>query len=60
MDEGRNMILLFPSLIRLETDEAKEKFKPKYVFLFIQNLFLLLSSLGDVGEKRLGWAAFRL
>jgi len=29
MDEGRNMILLFPSLVHLKTDEAKRKFKPR-------------------------------
>ncbi|OCK79527.1 hypothetical protein K432DRAFT_417295 [Lepidopterella palustris CBS 459.81] len=29
MDEGRNMILLFPSLIRLKTDEDKAFFKPR-------------------------------
>lgn len=29
MDEGRNMILLFPSLIKLETQKAKDDFKPQ-------------------------------
>lgn len=29
MDEGRNMILLFPSLIHLRTDEEKAFFKPR-------------------------------
>lgn len=29
MDEGRNMILLFPSLIHLKTDEDKAFFKPR-------------------------------
>jgi hypothetical protein len=29
MDEGRNMILLFPSLIHLKTDESKALFKPR-------------------------------
>ena len=29
MDEGRNMILLFPSLIHLKTDEHKAFFKPR-------------------------------
>lgn len=29
MDEGRNMILLFPSLIHLKTDEDKAYFKPR-------------------------------
>lgn len=29
MDEGRNMILLFPSLIHLKDDEAKALFKPR-------------------------------
>jgi hypothetical protein len=31
MDEGRNMILLFPSLIHLKTDAAKANFKPRLV-----------------------------
>lgn len=29
MDEGRNMILLFPSLVHLNTDEDKAYFKPR-------------------------------
>jgi hypothetical protein len=29
MDEGRNMILLFPSLVHLKTDEDKQYFKPR-------------------------------
>lgn len=29
MDEGRNMILLFPSLIHLKTQKAKDDFKPQ-------------------------------
>src|SRR5690242_9130969 len=29
MDEGRNMILLFPSLVHLKTDEDKAYFKPR-------------------------------
>ena len=31
MDEGRNMILLFPSLIKFKDDEGKKKFAPTYV-----------------------------
>lgn len=29
MDEGRNMILLFPSLIDLKSDEDRANFKPR-------------------------------
>jgi hypothetical protein len=29
MDEGRNMILLFPSLIKLETEKDRANFKPR-------------------------------
>ena len=29
MDEGRNMILLFPSLIKFKSDKDKENFKPR-------------------------------
>lgn len=32
MDEGRNMILLFPSLVHLKTDQDKANFKPRCVF----------------------------
>lgn len=31
MDEGRNMILLFPTLIHFKNEEEKTKFNPKYV-----------------------------
>lgn len=29
MDEGRNMILLFPSLVHINTPEARNKFRPR-------------------------------
>ena len=29
MDEGRNMILLFPSLVHLKNDTDKANFKPR-------------------------------
>jgi len=29
MDEGRNMVLLFPSLIKFKGPEERERFKPK-------------------------------
>lgn len=29
MDEGRNMILLMPSLLKLEKQEDRDKFKPQ-------------------------------
>ena len=29
MDEGRNMILLFPSLVHLKTDDDKKKWRPR-------------------------------
>lgn len=32
MDEGRNMILLFPSLIHLKTEQDRAYFKPRYVW----------------------------
>jgi hypothetical protein len=31
MDEGRNMILLFPSLVHLKTEQDKLNFKPRWV-----------------------------
>jgi hypothetical protein len=31
MDEGRNMILLFPSLIKFKSDQDKKNFAPRYV-----------------------------
>lgn len=38
MDEGRNMILLFPSLINLETQEAKDNFKPRCHIFYEQRV----------------------
>ncbi|KAK0935994.1 hypothetical protein LTR29_012455 [Friedmanniomyces endolithicus] len=38
MDEGRNMILLFPSLVHLKTDEAKAKFKPRLHMFYEQRV----------------------
>ena len=35
MDEGRNMILLFPSLIKFESKEDRDKFAPTYVHFLI-------------------------
>jgi hypothetical protein len=32
MDEGRNMILLFPSLIKFKSDQDKKNFAPRYVY----------------------------
>jgi hypothetical protein len=29
MDEGRNMILIFPSLVHLKSDEDRANFKPR-------------------------------
>lgn len=34
MDEGRNMILLFPTLIDFKSDEDKKNFAPTYCLLF--------------------------
>jgi len=36
MDEGRNMILLFPSLIQFKTQEEKELFKPREHIFYSQ------------------------
>ncbi|KAG8628056.1 hypothetical protein KVT40_003929 [Elsinoe batatas] len=38
MDEGRNMILLFPSLVHLKTKEAKDKFKPRLHMFYGQRV----------------------
>lgn len=32
MDEGRRMILLFPTLIHLKSEQAKRDFRPRSVF----------------------------
>ena len=37
MDEGRNMILLFPSLVHLKTEQDRNNFKPRYVFIYIRS-----------------------
>jgi len=31
MDEGRNMVLLFPTLLNLDTPQLRENFQPQYV-----------------------------
>jgi len=37
MDEGRNMILLFPSLIKFKSDQDKKNFAPRYVYPWKQS-----------------------
>jgi len=37
-DEGRNMILLFPSLVHLKNQEAKDKFKPRCHMFYSQRV----------------------
>jgi hypothetical protein len=48
MDEGRNMILLFPSLIHLKDDEAKALFKPRYAPLLCQSWRCMLGDLDNM------------
>lgn len=31
MDEGRNMVLLFPTTLKLDLPELREEFQPEYV-----------------------------
>lgn len=38
MDEGRNMILLFPSLVHLKTDQDKANFKPRCHMFYNQRV----------------------
>ncbi|TKX26755.1 putative lutathione-dependent formaldehyde-activating enzyme [Elsinoe australis] len=38
MDEGRNMILLFPSLVHLKTDQDKANFKPRLHMFYGQRV----------------------
>lgn len=38
MDEGRNMILLFPSLIHFKSDEEKKKFQPRMHMFYSQRV----------------------
>ena len=38
MDEGRNMILLFPSLIHFKTKEDRDRFKPKCHMFYSQRV----------------------
>ncbi|EIW75038.1 hypothetical protein CONPUDRAFT_66563 [Coniophora puteana RWD-64-598 SS2] len=38
MDEGRNMILLFPSLIHFQNDEDKAKFRPRCHIFYSQRV----------------------
>ena len=50
MDEGRNMILLFPSLVKLETEEAKQKFKPKCHMFYGQRVIDIPDGLPKVSS----------
>jgi len=38
MDEGRNMVLLFPSLIHFKSEEDKVKFKPRLHMFYGQRV----------------------
>ncbi len=38
MDEGRNMILLFPSLVKFPDKAAKDKFKPRCHMFYSQRV----------------------
>lgn len=38
MDEGRNMILLFPSLIKFKSDEERKKFAPECHMFYTQRV----------------------
>jgi len=38
MDEGRNMILLFPSLVHLKTEQDKKNFKPRLHMFYEQRV----------------------
>lgn len=38
MDEGRNMILLFPTLIKFKSQEEEKKFKPKMHMFYDQRV----------------------
>lgn len=40
MDEGRNMVLMFPAIIKFKSEEAKESFQPTLVLLFSSNTYV--------------------
>jgi hypothetical protein len=47
MDEGRNMILLFPTLIHFSGEEERRRFEPRLVLLLS---FITLVILGEDEE----------
>ncbi|KAF2455645.1 Mss4-like protein [Lineolata rhizophorae] len=52
MDEGRNMILLFPSLVDLRTDKDRENFKPRCHMFYSQRVM-------DVPDGLPKWSAMQ-
>lgn len=47
MDEGRNMVLMFPGIIKVDDPEHKKWFDPQYVFSFLFFLFFLVDVLAS-------------
>lgn len=53
MDEGRNMILLFPTLIKFKSEEAKQKFKPHLHMFYKERVIDIPGELHSRQEKLL-------
>lgn len=49
MDEGRNMILMFPGIIDFGSPEHKKAFDPQYVLFLFPNYFAPFAN-GDGGD----------
>jgi hypothetical protein len=49
MDEGRNMVLLFPTLIKFESEEARQLFAPQSHIFYSQRVV-------DIPDGKTKWA----
>lgn len=52
MDEGRNMILLFPSLIKFKSKDDLDKFKPRCHMFYNQRVMDIPDGLPKVSETK--------
>ena len=52
MDEGRNMILLFPSLIKFKSKDDLDKFKPRLHMFYNQRVMDIPDGLPKVSNSK--------
>lgn len=54
MDEGRNMILLFPTLIDFKNEEDKKNFEPSYATILMHPCLMLYTLPSLLSEQLFG------